>query len=290
MSDDVLMFTKPRTLLITGCSSGIGEAAAHLMRGRDWRVFATARKTEDVERLRQQGFEAFRLDYEDPDSIMNAADSVLEACDGKLDALFNNGAYAVPGALEDMPVAALRSLFEANFIGWHDLTQRIIPSMRLNRSGRIVQCSSVLGLVALKYRGAYTASKFALEAYSDTLRQELWGTGIHVSLIEPGPIDTRFTPNALANFDRWIGKETMKASPHRKSYEKRRKRMKKGEPGPFKLPPSAVVKRLIHALEAKRPKPRYYVTIPTTVMGVAKRLLSTRLMDRACLAAAKSEE
>lgn len=290
MSDDIAMFRKSGTLLITGCSSGIGEAAARLMRGRDWRVFATARKLEDVERLKDQGFEAFRLDYEDPDSIAMAADAVLEACDGKLDALFNNGAYAIPGALEDMPVAAMRTLFEANFFGWHDLTRRIIPAMRENRRGRIVQCSSVLGLVAMKYRGAYTASKFALEAYSDTLRQELHGTGIHVSLIEPGPIDTRFTPNALANFDKWIGEEGMKASRFEKLYEKRRLRMEAGEPGPFKLPSSAVVDRLIHALEAKRPKPRYYVTIPTTFMGVAKRLLSTRLLDRVCLTAAKSEE
>ncbi len=290
MADDDLMFKPTRTLLITGCSSGIGETAARLMRGRDWRVFATARRSEDVERLKAQGFEAFRLDYEDPDSIMNAADAVLEACDGKLDALFNNGAYAVPGALEDIPVAALRSLFEANFIGWHDLTQRIIPAMRNQRSGRIVQCSSILGFIALKYRGAYTASKYALEAYSDTLRQELRGTGIHVSLIEPGPIDTKFTENSLANFDRWIGPEGLSASPHRKSYEKRRVRMVKGEPGPFKLPSSAVVKRLVHALEAKRPKPRYYVTIPTTVMGVAKRILPTGLMDRVTLLAAKTEE
>ena len=184
----------------------------------------------------------------------------------------------------------MRALFEANFFGWHDLTRRIVPVMRDNRGGRIVQCSSVLGLVAIKYRGAYTASKFALEAYSDTLRQELHGTGIHVSLIEPGPIDTRFTPNALANFDKWIGEEGTKASRFEKIYEKRRLRMEAGEPGPFKLPSSAVVDRLIHALEAKRPKPRYYVTIPTAFMGVARRLLSTRLLDRVCRAAAASEE
>lgn len=179
------------------------------------------------------GFEAFRLDYEDPDSIEATASEVLQLTDGALSAVFNNGAYAVPGALEDLPTEALRSLFEANFIGWHDLTRRLVPSMRANGSGRIVQCSSVLGFVALKYRGAYTASKFALEAYSDTLRQELKGTGIHVSLIEPGPIDTRFTQNALANFQRWIGEDGLQASRHRKTYEKRRIRMEAGEPGPF---------------------------------------------------------
>jgi len=283
-------FPKPRSILITGSSSGIGASAAHLLRGRDWRVFPTARKQQDVDRLLDQGFEAFRLDYEDGASIRTTAEAVLERTDGKLDAVFNNGAYAVPGALEDLPTEALRALFEANFTGWHDLTRQLVPAMRANRAGRIVQCSSVLGFVALKYRGAYTASKFALEAYSDTLRQELKGSGIHVSLIEPGPIDTRFTENALANFDRWIGEDGLKASVHRKTYEKRRLRMESGEPGPFKLPPEAVVKRLVHALEAKRPKARYHVTVPTRVMAVAKRLLPTGLLDRFCIWAADGEE
>lgn len=284
------MATQNRTILITGCSSGIGLEAARLLRGRNWRVFASARKEADVEALKEQGFEAFRLDYEDPDSIGETAETVLSLCEGKLDALFNNGAYAVPGALEDMPVDALRTLFEANFIGWHDLTQRVIPAMRAAGSGRIVQCSSVLGFVALKYRGAYTASKFALEGYTDTLRQELKGSGIHVSLIEPGPIDTRFTPNALAQFDKWIGQEGLERSEHRRTYEKRRIRMETGEPGPFKLPSSAVVKRLIHAVESKRPKARYFVTVPTSVMAVAKRVLPTSLMDRLCIWAADAEE
>lgn len=283
-------FSAHRSILITGCSSGIGLSAAHIMRGRNWRVFPTARSQADVDRLSDLGFEAFRLDYEDPDSIEATASEVLQLTDGALSAVFNNGAYAVPGALEDLPTEALRSLFEANFIGWHDLTRRLVPSMRANGSGRIVQCSSVLGFVALKYRGAYTASKFALEAYSDTLRQELKGTGIHVSLIEPGPIDTRFTQNALANFQRWIGEDGLQASRHRKTYEKRRIRMEAGEPGPFKLPPDAVVKRLVHAVEANRPKARYHVTIPTTVMAVAKRVLPTSLLDRFCIWAADGEE
>lgn len=280
----------PSSVLITGCSSGIGAAAARLLRGRNWRVFPTARQQSDVDRWTEMGFEAFRLDYEDPESIARAANSVLEATGGQLDAVFNNGAYAIPGALEDIPVAGLRTLFEANFFGWHDLTQRLVPVMRKQGAGRIVQCSSVLGFVALKYRGAYTASKFALEAYSDTLRQELTGTGIHVSLIEPGPIDTRFTQNALAQFDRWIGEEGLRASVHQETYQKRRRRMEAGEPGPYKLPPESVVKPLIHALEAKHPKARYRVTIPTKVMTVAKRLLSTRMLDRFCIKAADNEE
>ncbi|MEM9635725.1 MAG: SDR family NAD(P)-dependent oxidoreductase [Pseudomonadota bacterium] len=290
MIDHPANFPEHRSILITGCSSGIGASAAHVLRGRNWRVFPTARKQEDVDTLASQGFEAYRLDYEDPDSIKEIAETVLQLTDGKLDAVFNNGAYAVPGALEDMPTDALRALFEANFIGWHDLTRRLIPSMLKNGSGRVVQCSSVLGFVALKYRGAYTASKFALEAYSDTLRQELKGTGIQVSLIEPGPIGTRFTENALANFDRWIGEEGLKASRHRQTYEKRRVRMEAGEPGPFKLPPEAVVKRLIHAVEAKRSKARYHVTIPTTIMAVANRVLPDSLLDRFCIWAADGEE
>lgn len=290
MSDLPEGYTAPRSILITGCSSGIGAEAAHILRGRNWRVFPTVRKQEDLDRLTSQGFEAFRLDYEDPDSIQETADAVLNLTDGKLDAVFNNGAYAVPGALEDMPPDALRALFEANFFGWHDLTRRVIPAMRANRSGRIVQCSSVLGFVALKFRGAYAASKFALEAYTDTLRQELKGSGLHVSLIQPGPIDTRFTENALANFDRWIGEEGLKSSIFRETYEKRRIRMEAGEPGPFKLPANAVVKRLIHAVEAKRPKARYHVTVPTTIMAVAKRALPTGLLDRFCIRAADAEE
>lgn len=279
-----------RSILITGCSSGIGEVSAHLLRGRNWRVFPTARNQEDVDKLLDKGFEAFRLDYEDPDSIKATADAVLERTDGNLNALFNNGAYAIPGALEDMPTEVLRTLFEANFIGWHDLTRQILPQMRANKSGRIVQCSSVLGFVALKFRGSYTASKFALEAYSDTLRQELRGSGVYVSLIEPGPIDTRFTQNALQNFDRWIGPDGLKSSRFKKTYEKRRMRMEAGEPGPFKLPSEAVVKRLVHAVEAKRPKARYFVTTPTTIMAIAKRTLPTSLLDRFCIWAADNEE
>ncbi|MCX2724861.1 SDR family NAD(P)-dependent oxidoreductase [Roseibium salinum] len=290
MSDYPESFPAPRSILITGCSSGIGAAAAHMLRGRNWRVFSAARAQGDVDRLLDQGFEAFRLDYEDADSIKATADAVLELTDGRLDAVFNNGAYAIPGALEDIPTRAMRALFEANFIGWHDLTRQLIPAMRANGSGRIVQCSSVLGFVALKYRGAYTASKFALEAYSDTLRQELKGTGVHVSLIEPGPIATRFTENALANFDRWIGEDGLEASVYRDVYKKRRLRMEAGEPGPFKLLPDAVVKRLIHAVEAKRPRARYHVTVPTRVMAVAKRILPTGLLDRFCIWAADNEE
>ena len=186
-----------KSILITGCSSGIGLCAAETLKARGWRVFATARKPEDIARLKDEvGVESLYLDYAEPDSIAEAAEHVLKATDGRLDALFNNGGYGQPGALEDIRRDVLRAQFEANVFGWHDLTARVIPAMRKRGQGRIVFCSSVLGLIGAPYRGAYCASKFAIEALADTLRMELQGSGIHVVLIEPGPIATRFVERA----------------------------------------------------------------------------------------------
>lgn len=267
-----------RTLLITGCSSGIGYDAAHAMSKRGWRVFATCRSEGDCERLRGEGLESFRLDYEDPDSIEAAVAEVLKRTGGTLDALFNNGAYAIPGPSEDVSRAALTAIFNANFLGWHDLTVRLIPVMRAQGHGRIVQCSSVLGLVSMPWRGPYNATKFALEAMSDALRVELRDADIHVSLIEPGPIRTDFRANAVKQFEKWID---WKAS-HRTDYES--DLLKKLHEGSgetmFELPPSAVTKKLIHALEAPRPKARYFVTVPTYMMDIARRILPTWAMDR----------
>lgn len=265
-----------RSILITGCSSGIGLAAARVLHARGWRVFATARTEADLAMLRELGVAALYLDYTEDASIAAVADHVLEATGGKLFALFNNGAYGQPGAVEDLPTVALRAQFEANVFGWHELTRRLIPAMRAQGAGRIVQCSSVLGLVAMKYRGAYIASKFALEGLTDTLRLELRGTGIDVSLIEPGPIDTKFSQHALAAFERHIDAEN---SPHAAVYSRRTAQLERGGSTRFKLPPEAVVDTLIHALEARRPKPRYYVTIPTYIMGAVRRLLPDRLLD-----------
>lgn len=266
-----------RTILITGCSSGIGFCSAHGMRARGWRVFATARKSCDVDHLAEQGFEAFRLDYADPQSIKACSDKVLTETGGKLDALFNNGAYGQPGAVEDISMAALRTQFETNFFGWHDLTCRILPAMRQTGSGRIVQCSSVLGFIAARFRGAYCATKFALEGLTDALRLELKDTGISVSLIEPGPIESRFVEHALAAFRRHVDIE---GSPHREAYVARLQQMEDGGNTTFKLGPETVLKKLIHAAESKRPKTRYYVTVPTYGAVVLKRLLPTRLLDK----------
>jgi NAD(P)-dependent dehydrogenase (short-subunit alcohol dehydrogenase family) len=266
-----------RSVLITGCSSGIGLAAARVMKERGWRVFATARTPEDLARLKDEhGVEGVYLDYAEPDSIAKTADHVLKATGGVLTALFNNGAYGQPGAVEDIRPEVLRAQFEANVVGWHDLTRRVIPAMRAQGDGRIVHCSSVLGLMAAPYRGAYCASKFAIEALGDTLRMELAGTGIHVSLIEPGPIATRFIEHALEAYRRNVDLEN---SPHREIYRARLVQMEQGGQTTFKLPPEAVVKKLIHALEAKRPKARYYVTFPTYAVAFLRRILPARALD-----------
>ena len=267
-----------RTILITGCSSGIGYAAAHALRERGWRVFASCRQTRDCERLAAEGFDAPQLDYTDASSIAAALDHVIEQTGGTLDALYNNGAHATPGAVEDLPTDALREIFESNFFGWHELTRKIIPVMRAQGHGRIIQCSSVLGFVTMPWRGAYNSTKFALEGLTDTLRIELRDTPIHVTLIEPGPITSNIRANSIPHFERWID---WKSSARKAQYESAlldRPYTARG-PDRFELPPQAVVDRLVHALEADRPRPRYYVTTPTRISGILKRILPTRALD-----------
>ncbi|KZK87033.1 putative oxidoreductase SadH [Pseudovibrio sp. Ad13] len=279
-----------RSILITGCSTGIGYSAAHILRERGWQVFPTCRKPEDAERLRSEGFHAFHLDYCETESIQSAVESVLAITGGRLDALFNNGAYGLPGAIEDLPTDALRRQFETNFFGWHELTRLVIPVMREQGHGRIVQCSSILGLVAMDYRGAYNATKFALEGYTDTLRLELHGSGIQVSLIEPGPIQSEFSKTAVQMFYEEIGEETKNASHFRESYNRRLSMLAKGGTTKFKLPPDAVVQKLTHAIEAPKAKARYYVTVPTHIMGTLRRILPTSMIDMILRKSAKSEE
>ena len=267
-----------KTILITGSSSGIGLAAAMDLRERGWRVFASCKQQAGCDRLRTMGFESPRIDYTDTTSIHQGLNEVLDATDGMLDALFNNGAHAIPGAVEDLPTDALRSIFEANFFGWHELTRSVIPIMRAQGHGRIVQCSSVLGLVTMPWRGAYNASKFALEGLTDTLRIEMRDTNIKIVLIDPGPITTKFRENSIPHFERWINwKDAARAT----QYEtKLLKRLYTSDgPDPFELPADAVVKKLIHALDSSRPRPRYFVTTPTYMMAALRRLLPTRILD-----------
>ncbi|MDR9437284.1 MAG: SDR family oxidoreductase [Thiohalophilus sp.] len=267
-----------KSILITGCSSGIGLCVARGLRERGYRVFATARREADVAKLNAEGLESLRLDLDDSDSINAAVDEVLERTGGTLYALFNNGAYGQAGAVEDLRREVLRRQFETNLFGWHELTNRVLPVMRRQGYGRIIQNSSILGLIALPFRGAYNASKYALEGLSDTLRLELRGTDIHVSLIEPGPITSHFRANSFAAYQKNIDRDS---SPFRDHYLAMEQRLtKKGPAVPFTLPPEAVLKRVLHALESRHPRPRYYVTFPTYLFGYLKRLLSTRLLDK----------
>ncbi len=267
-----------KSILITGCSSGIGYAAAVGLRADGWRVFAACRRQEDCKRLQAEGFESPLIDYTDTATITAGLEEVLQATGGTLDALLNNGAHGTPGAVEDLPTEALREIFEANFFGWHTLTRAVIPVMRKQGHGRILQCSSVLGFVTLPWRGAYNATKFALEGLTDTLRVEMRDTDIHVVLIEPGPVTSKIRENSIPHFERWIDWQT---SPRRTDYENLLNKRLYHSSGPdkFELPPEAVVQKMRHALTAARPRPRYYVTTPTYIMGTLRRILPTRALD-----------
>lgn len=279
VSDMQTKVARPKgAVLITGCSSGIGLDAARGLQARGWRVFASARNPDDCARLRAEGFESPRLDVDDPDSIAQALEQVLAATGGRLDALYSNAAFACPGAVEDLPRAAMREIFETNLFGALDLTNRIIPVMRAQGHGRIVWCSSVLGLVTQRWRGAYVATKFAMEGLADTLRLELRGTGIHVSLIEPGPITSRIRENSIPHFERHID---WKASAQRSRYEKLLHRLYESRgPDRFELPPAAVTRRIAHALESPRPRVRYLVTTPTHLAWAMRRFLPVAWVDR----------
>ncbi|MGL6042032.1 MAG: SDR family NAD(P)-dependent oxidoreductase, partial [Deefgea sp.] len=266
---------------------GIGLCVAAGLREQGWRVFATARSDESVSELLAQGFEALRMDVADTDSIQECVREVLARTGGRLDALFNNAGFGVPGAVEDLSREAMRHQFETNVFGAIELTNAVLPAMRQQGYGTILFNSSVLGFAAMPYRGAYNASKFALEGFVDTLRQELHGTHIDACLIEPGPISSQFRANAAIQFHRWIG---FKNSFHAKSYLQMQQRLEKvGPAAPFTLPPSAVLDVVIKALTAKKPKIRYRVTTPTKVFWCLKRLLPSRWLDRILLAASGDE-
>jgi NAD(P)-dependent dehydrogenase (short-subunit alcohol dehydrogenase family) len=267
-----------KSVLITGCSSGIGYATAIGLRDAGYQVFATARKSEDVKRLQDEGFLSCELDLDSKASITHAVNYVLETSGGELYALFNNGAYGQPGALEDLSTEALKAQFESNVFGWHELTNQVLPIMRAQGYGRIIQNSSVLGLISLKYRGAYNASKYAIEGLSDTLRLELKGTDIHVVLVEPGPVTSLFRKHAYSAFKKNID---YKHGRNQEVYSKMIERFE-GHTGkdPFELPASAVMQKVLKALTSKNPKAHYYVTVPTYIFGYLKRILPTSWLDK----------
>jgi NAD(P)-dependent dehydrogenase (short-subunit alcohol dehydrogenase family) len=269
------MTVTERSIIVTGASSGIGAYSARALRREGWRVFATVRREEDRTPLESDGIDTFLMDYTRPDTIHTLVAAVLSRTGGKLDALYNNGAYGQPGAVEDLTTDVLRQQFETNLFGWHELTRAIIPVMRRQGHGRIVQCSSILGIVPFPWRGAYTASKFALEGLTITMAMELQGSGIRVSLIEPGPIHSKFMANALKKVEENIDVD---GSVHRQAYLRQLERLR-GQSGdaPGKLGPEAVYVALHHALTSKRPKPHYVITTPAKRGVLLKRLLPSGL-------------
>lgn len=276
-----------KKILITGCSSGIGYHVAKGLKQCGYEVFTTARKDSDVKKLQAEGFTCLQLDYADSNSVQNCADQLKQLVGENLYAVFHNGAYGQPGAVEDLTRETIEKQFAANVFGWMELNNRLIPQMRTNNSGRIIFNSSVLGLVSLPFRGAYNASKYAIEGFADTLRLELSDTNIKISLIEPGPIESRFRPNALQALEDNVD---MESSPHKHRYADTIKRLaKEGKTDSFTLSPEAVLERVLWCLEKTNPKPHYYVTKPTYIMGYLKRLLPTTLMDKFILKVAGGE-
>jgi NAD(P)-dependent dehydrogenase (short-subunit alcohol dehydrogenase family) len=270
----------PPVILITGSSSGIGLDTARYFAQKGWHVIATCRKAADVKRMQKEGLSSFQLDYEDQASLDAVVPRLQKLTGGRIDVLFNNGAYAIPCLTEDLPTPALRQIFEANFFGWHDLTRQILPLMFAAGKGRIIHNSSVLGFAAMRARGAYNATKFALEGLTDTMRQEIAGTNVDLILVQPGPIRTRIRENAHIQFKKWISwKESRNPDFYTKGLIPRLS-AKNPEKDLFELMPDAVTRAVWHAATARRPKLRYRITWATKIMAVAKRILSTRMMDR----------
>ncbi|BAF69167.1 SDR family NAD(P)-dependent oxidoreductase [Nitratiruptor sp. SB155-2] len=266
-----------KVVLITGASSGIGLETAKLCKKEGFQVFATARKKQDLQKLATLGLEPIYLELSDTQSIYNAIEEILKKSEGQLDILFNNAAYGQPGALEDLPLEALKKQFETNLFGWHALMQKIIPVMRKQGRGRIIQHSSILGLVALKYRGAYNASKFALEGYTDTLRLELHESGIEVITLNTGPVISNFRTNALQKFLEYID---IQKSPHKYAYETELSRMQGTSNPPFTLTSEEAAKIIVDIMQASHVKPRYYITKASSILATLKRVLPTSLLDQ----------
>lgn len=268
--------TQPKRVFITGCSSGIGLDMARRCLAQGWRVVASCRRAEDLAARRAEGMETVFLDLADEASVTAAVAAVVDG--GPVDTLVNNAAFALPGAVEDLPREGLRAIFETNLFGTHSLTRQIIPTMRARGRGRIVNISSVLGLVGIPWRGAYVASKFALEGLSDVLRIELSDTPIKVILIEPGPVTSQIRRNSIPHFERWIN---WQHSARRADYESGLLQRLYGDRGPdrYELPPSAVSDRLMHAIDHPRPRARYYVTRPTWYAAIGRRILPTPALD-----------
>lgn len=275
-----------KTVLITGCSSGIGFCLANGLRAAGYRVFATARKEKDITKLKELGFDAFLLDLASSSSIKAAISKLYQKTDS-LYALINNGAYGQAGALEDISREALEKQFQVNVFGWHELTNLVLPSMKERNIGRVVYISSVLGFVAMPFRGPYVASKFAIEGLVDTLRLELKQTKIKLSLVQPGPIESKFRQNAFLAFKENVDPSN---SDYKREYKAMIERLNSDKNIQFTLPPESVLQCVLHALESKIPKNHYRVTFPTKLFGILCRILPSSWMDNILSRADKGDK
>ncbi|PHO12232.1 short-chain dehydrogenase [Malaciobacter marinus] len=266
-------------ILITGCSTGIGFETAKVLKNHEFKVYATARKEKDVEILKKLGFISYKLDITKPENIKDILDKILKE-DGKLSAVFNNAGYGQPGAVEDVKTEVLKEQFETNLFGLHEMTIQTMKIFRKQGFGKIIQHSSVLGIISLKFRGAYNSSKYAIEGLTDTLRQELIGSNISVSLINTGPVTSKFRENALKMFNKNIIIEDSFFESTYKNEVKKRLESTDDTKAPFNLPATSVANVVLKIMNSKKPKPRYYVTKATHILGFAKRVLSTNLLDK----------
>ncbi len=265
-------------ILITGCSSGIGLETALFLKTKKYKVYASARKEEDIKHLKKLGFDALKLDVRKKENISKALDYILQK-DGKLDAVFNNAGFGQPGAVEDVKTEVLREQFETNVFGLHELTIQAMKIFRKQRYGKIIQHSSVLGIISLKFRGAYNASKYAIEGLCDTLRLETSDSNIFICTINTGPVTSKFRENALEKFKKNIDiNDSFFSSTYKKELSQRLNNDKDNTP--FNLPASSVAEIVLKIMESKKPKPRYYITKTTHILGFAKRVLPTSSLDK----------
>jgi len=262
-------------IVITGCSTGIGFATAEYLQEKGIKVYATVRASSDIEKLKALGIEnVLKLDVTKADEIKAVIEYVLTQ-DKKIDVWFNNAGYGQAGAIEDIETKFLREQFETNVFGMHEATKQIIPIMRKQGYGKIIQHSSVLGLVSLFGRGAYNASKYAIEGLTDTLRLELKGSNIYVSLLNTGPVTSNFRKNAMKKLEDNVDIEN---SIFKEAYLKNLSAKKSDVP--FNEEAISVARVVEKIILTSKPKPRYYITKATYLLGYMKRVLSTLQLDK----------
>ncbi|CAA6822326.1 MAG: Putative NAD(P)-dependent oxidoreductase EC-YbbO [uncultured Sulfurovum sp.] len=263
-----------QNIVITGCSTGIGLATAEYLKEQGYKVYPTVKNEKDLAFLKQMGFNnVMKLDVRKSTEISEVINTVLNE-DGKIDCWFNNAGFGQAGAVEDIQTAILKEQFETNVFGLHECTRQIIPIMRKQGHGKIIQHSSVLGLISLFGRGAYNASKYAIEGLTDTLRLELKDSNIYPVLLNTGPITSSFRKTAMQKLEKNVAiHDSIFSDYYAKNLSAEKSKV------PFNEEAISVAKVVHKIILANKPKPRYYITKATYLLGYAKRILSTSVLD-----------